>query len=230
MLKVNSSVGGPVLYLGGIQMPSGHLRPILSVARPARLLTATWAVALGVVIVAGGQHAPEPSTTHQHPLQPVPVAALGPAALPRTGWTVTADSAETGAGNYAATQAIDGAANTFWHTRWTAAVDPLPHTFTIDMHATNTVAGFTYLPRPAATGRNGVIGSYKIETSTDGTNWGPPNSTGTWADDSVEKVANFAPVRARFVRLTALSEAGNRGQWSSAAEINVLGSSDPNLP
>src|SRR5262249_4191997 len=27
----------------------------------------------------------------------------------------------------------------------------------------------------------------------------------------------------RFVRLTAITEAGNRGQWSSAAELNLLG-------
>jgi galactose oxidase len=197
------------------------------------MMTATWALVLGVVLVAGGQRAGngEPAAPRHHQLQPVPVAAaLGPAALPRTGWTVSADSAESGAGNYSASQAIDGDASTFWHTRWTPTVDPLPHTVTIDMHATNTVAGLDYLPRPAATGRNGVIGSYKVETSSDGTNWGTPNASGTWADDSTEKVTNFAPVQARFVRLTALSEAGGRGQWSSAAEVNVLGSSDPNLP
>jgi len=34
-----------------------------------------------------------------------------------------------------------------------------------------------------------------------------------------QKYAVFTPVSARFVRLTALTESGNRGQWSSAAEI-----------
>ena len=35
----------------------------------------------------------------------------------------------------------------------------------------------------------------------------------------------FAAVSARYVRLTATTEAGNRGPWSSAAEINLLGPS-----
>ena len=35
------------------------------------------------------------------------------------------------------------------------------------------------------------------------------------------------PRIARYVRLTALTEAGNRGPWSSAAEINVLGRAEP---
>jgi len=37
------------------------------------------------------------------------------------------------------------------------------------------------------------------------------------------KYATFAGVTARYVRLPALSESGNRGQWSSAAEINLHG-------
>src|SRR5512142_255988 len=53
---------------------------------------------------------------------------------------------------------------------------------------------------------------------------GAPVAVGTWADDTIEKTATFARVDARYVRLTALTEAGNRGPWSSAAEINVLGS------
>ena len=36
---------------------------------------------------------------------------------------------------------------------------------------------------------------------------------------------NFTAVSARYVRLTATTEAGNRGPWSSAAEINLLGPS-----
>jgi galactose oxidase len=40
----------------------------------------------------------------------------------------------------------------------------------------------------------------------------------------------FPPATARYVRLTALSEAGTRGPWSSAAEINLLGPSGSVAP
>jgi galactose oxidase len=197
----------------------------------ARLVTCTYAVALGAVMLTGNSgNTPADVPGRHHALPPVPVAAAAPAALPRTAWTVTADSQETALGNYAVTRAIDGDPATFWHTKWGGGVDPLPHTVTIDMHATNTVVGLTYLPRPASTGRNGVIGGYRIETSTNGTTWGAPVASGTLADDSTQKNIAFAATQTRYVRLTALTEAGNRGQWSSAAELNLLGSADPNLP
>ena len=48
-------------------------------------------------------------------------------------------------------------------------------------------------------------------------------TSGTWPDTSTEKTVTFTEVRARYVRLTAITEAGNRGPWSTAAEINLLG-------
>ena len=44
---------------------------------------------------------------------------------------------------------------------------------------------------------------------------------GTWIDDATLKTTTFTPFTARYVRIQALSEAGNRGPWSCAAEINV---------
>jgi galactose oxidase len=164
-----------------------------------------------------------------HVLERVPVAAAA-SILPRTGWTATADSAETAQGNYAAARAIDGNPATFWHTQWTPTVAALPHTLTIDMHATNTVTGLTYLPRPAGTGGNGRIGQYQIRVSTDGANFGNPVATGTFVDDATEKSVPVTSVQARYVRLSALTEAGGRGAWSSAAEINLLGTTDPTIP
>ena len=59
--------------------------------------------------------------------------------------------------------------------------------------------------------------------SSNGTTWSAVAS-GTWPDTVAEKTVSFTAVSARYVRLTATSEAGNRGPWSSAAEINLLGS------
>ncbi|WP_328473592.1 discoidin domain-containing protein [Actinoplanes sp. NBC_00393] len=150
-------------------------------------------------------------------------------ALPRTGWTAAADSQETAAQNNAAANALDGNTASIWHSAWSAAPVPaLPHTFTIDMKVTNLVSGLSYLPRQDGN-RNGLIGQYRIETSTDGTVWAPPAATGAFIDSAPAQTVTFAPALARFVRITALSEAGNRGPWSSAAEFNLLGRPDPTL-
>jgi galactose oxidase len=159
----------------------------------------------------------------------VPVASVTAPSLPRTGWTVTADSQETTTLNGAASNAIDGNPATFWHTG-TGGSAQLPHTLTIDTHAHPVIAGLVYQPRSDGTARAGGIGQYQIHVSTDGSGWGDPVATGTFADDAAEKTIVFPNTKARHVRLTALTEAGNRGPWSSAAEINLLGFADPTLP
>lgn len=148
-------------------------------------------------------------------------AVLAPLADQRLGWTVTADSEELVGEDGKAANVLDGNPATIWHTRWQGTLDPLPHTLTLDMHVTSPVAGFTYVPRPAAGGRNGVVGQYRIETSLDATVWTLAVS-GTLPDTSVTKTMTFPSVSARYVRLVALSEAGGRGPWSSAAEIDLV--------
>jgi hypothetical protein len=155
------------------------------------------------------------------PPVPVPFTTSATATLSRTGWTVTADSQEL-SGEYApVTNVLDGDVNTFWHTKWAGTADPLPHQVTIDMHVTQQVAGIRYLPRPG--GGNGTIGQYRVDTSLDGTTWTTGVSAGTWADSTAEKTATWTAANARYVRLNGITEAGNRGPWSSAAEINLLG-------
>ncbi len=142
----------------------------------------------------------------------------GPA-LPRTGWTVVASDEAAG---YPARTVVDGNGTTLWHSVFGAAATPLPHSLTVDLGAATTVTGLTYLPRQDAS-RNGTIGRFTISVSADGTSWGAPVTTGAWADDRTPKTATFDPVATRYVRLTATSEAGNRGPWTSAAEVDVLG-------
>ena len=140
--------------------------------------------------------------------------------LPRTGWTASADSEEPGEGPG---NVLDGDGLTMWQTLYTGStLPPYPHHITIDMHAEHVVTGLAYLPRQDGN-LNGTIGRYSVSVSADGVHWGSPVAAGTWADDATQKYAVFAPRKAKFVRLTALSEAGNRGPWASAAEINVLG-------
>jgi galactose oxidase len=145
--------------------------------------------------------------------------AIGPA-LPRTGWTVSADSQESAAD--AASNVLDGNGMTIWHTPYTGTVRPLPHYITIDMHGAHLISGLSYLPRQDGN-LNGTIGRYSISVSSNGRNWSSPVASGRWADDPTTKYSVFTPKYARFVRLTALSEAGNQDPWSSAAEINIHG-------
>jgi galactose oxidase len=149
-------------------------------------------------------------------------------ALPRTGWAVSTDSQETVGENGAVANVIDGNTATIWHTQWSSANPPLPHQVTVDMGQRNLVSGLSYLPRQDGS-RNGTIGQYRVETSTDGTAWGAIAASGTFSDVTTAQTITFDPRIAHFVRLTALTEAGNRGPWSSAAEINLLGRADPTL-
>ncbi|MFG2335155.1 discoidin domain-containing protein [Streptomyces yangpuensis] len=157
-----------------------------------------------------------------------PANAMEPAApvLDRAGWTAAASDEETSGENGRASNVLDGDANTIWHSKWTSPAAPLPHSITIDMHRTAVVSALVY--RPRAGGANGRVGEYAISISADGQNWGTPVATGTLADDATSKTLGFAPTGARFVRLTAITEAGNRGPWTSAAEIDLLG--DPGTP
>ncbi|HEU4346737.1 MAG TPA: discoidin domain-containing protein [Actinoplanes sp.] len=149
-------------------------------------------------------------------------------ALPRTGWTASADSQETLKANYVAANVLDGNTATIWHSRYSPSPPaPLPHHITVNMRVQNLVSGLSYLPRQG-TVRNGAIGRYRIETSTDGATWWTA-AAGGFADVSTAQTVSFEPRIARYVRLRALTEAGNRGPWSSAAEINVLGRANPTL-
>ncbi|GAA2977563.1 hypothetical protein GCM10010483_22100 [Actinokineospora diospyrosa] len=188
------------------------------------------ALAVGVVstpyLMQALDHQPEEhSADHMHVV--ANAEALIPTAteLPRDGWEATASTEETSGENGRASNVLDGDPGTFWHSQWTTAV-PLPQSITIDTRATQRVSGVVYTPRPG--GGNGTIGRYEIRLSLDGTTWGTPVAAGTAADDPTVKTFSFAVSGARFVQLTALTEAGNRGSWASAAEIGILG--DPGAP
>lgn len=189
---------------------------------------------LGVANRAEAARAPSPPPAEEQAPQQSPHHGVAPAnamepsapVLDRAGWTATASDEETGSENGRAANVLDGNAGTLWHSRWSGTPAPLPHSVTVDMKRTAVVSALVYVPR--ATGSNGRVGEYSISVSTDGRSWGSPVATGTLADDGSSKTLGFAPQGARFVRLTALTEAGGRGPWTSAAEINLLG--DPGTP
>ncbi|KAL8728768.1 MAG: hypothetical protein Q9181_005220 [Wetmoreana brouardii] len=149
--------------------------------------------------------------------------------IDRSGWNCKADSWELQ--THDCELAIDGNVKTFWHTKTDPYSEPLPHNFQIDLGQVYQTKSFTYLPRQDSNNpnrnKNGNIGSWQISLSVDRKNWRRLN--GTWSDDQQLKTVDFMfaskPYPARYFKLTAFTEAGSRGPWSSAAEFNIFSTS-----
>ncbi len=131
---------------------------------------------------------------------------------------VYASSQETDEGE--AKYLVDGDPNTIWHTMYSVTLAQYPHWVDLDAGEVKLIKGFTYLPRQD--GGNGNIKDYSIQVSMDGKNWGEPVDKGSFARGSREKRILFAqPVKARYVRFTALNEQNGR-DYASGAELTIL--------
>ena len=116
-------------------------------------------------------------------------------------------------------RAVDGNPSTFWHSVYSPSNYPLPHTATIDLGGAQLLNGFNYLPRQDGNA-NGRIGQFTLEASEDGSSW-TQVASGTWVDDPSRKHVGFPNRNVRYLRIKAITEAGNRGPWTSAAEFGV---------
>jgi hypothetical protein len=92
----------------------------------------------------------------------------------------------------------------------------MPQAITLDLGSAQEVYGLTYQPRLDASS-TGTITNYRVETSSDGTNYSQATA-GTWLDDRSLKSVTFDPTTARYVRLVALA---GEGGYASAAEVRV---------
>lgn len=146
------------------------------------------------------------------------------AGLAPIGWRVVDVDSEDASSP--ASSAIDGNPATTWQTRLDADRS-LPHRITVDMENAQRIAGFTYLP-PKDASHNGVVETYRFETSLNGHDWITNVDSGRFGNiqnnPELQEV-RFAPVSARFFRFTALTGLGANG-LTSAAEISVLPEED----
>jgi hypothetical protein len=120
------------------------------------------------------------------------VLTTGSKPLDRRGWAVKADSEETTVENAPAKYAIDGQSTSYWHTSWSwdnTADTPLPHYLIVDLGAPQVVTGFTYLPRQDNT--NGNIKDWAFYLSSNGTDWGTPVKSGSFASGAALKTVSF---------------------------------------
>jgi len=155
-----------------------------------------------------------------------PKAAPAGDLIPQAEWSLrTVDSqeleGETQSLSGPAISAFDGSSQTFWHSRWQEATDPLPHEIQIDLGGTYNVFSFLYLPRQGSNA-NGRIGQYEFYVSADGTNWGTPVASGTFPNSTAQQTVTFTAKSGRFVRLRALSSV-NGTAFTAVANLQVRG-------
>ncbi|MGW0120455.1 TIM-barrel domain-containing protein [Streptomyces sp. NPDC003327] len=156
----------------------------------------------------------------------LPTATPVPASprIPQAGWTATADSQEAA---QPAGHAVDGDPATLWHTAWSSGTPaPLPHELRVDLGGRYTVDGLTHLPRQDG-GVNGRVGRYEVYVSETTADWGTPVASGTLADIAGSTTLPLTPKTGRHLKLRALSEAGNRGPWTSVGELSATGLAAP---
>ena len=88
------------------------------------------------------------------------------------------------------------------------------------MGQTYLVNSIAYVPRQDGDS-NGNVGEHQILLSEDNSSW-TVLAFGTYQDSNSTKTTIFEATNARYVRLIALSEAGDRGPWTSCASFNVF--------
>lgn len=131
---------------------------------------------------------------------------------------VSADSEEIREGP--AANAIDGRADTYWHTAYGKTTPKHPHKLIIDLGATYRLFGVSYLPRQS--GVNGRVRAYQIFAGVDSASRVAPIATGDFTGRADQEFVFFGgPIDARYLTFLALSEI-NGGPWTSIAELDVL--------
>ena len=118
-----------------------------------------------------------------------------------------------------ARNAIDGKANTIWHTQFSPEILKHPHEMIIDLGREHMIKGFRYLPRQDA-GWNGTIKEIEITVSNDADNFGELTAKSTFKKTKTVQDINCDSVKGRYIRIRALSEI-NGGPWASIAEFGV---------
>jgi beta-galactosidase len=133
-------------------------------------------------------------------------------------WKVVSVSSQAG-GSEAAANAIDGNAQTIWHSLW-GTNEPLhPHEIVVDMDQTYKIEAFTYLARQD--GENGRIKEYEVYFSNHPDVWGSPAAKGQFLNTtSLQTIPIASKPEARYFKLIARSEINNRA-WTSVAELNI---------
>jgi hypothetical protein len=169
----------------------------------------------GVTSTSCGGTNPTPTRTNTPPPGPTLTPTRTPTPLPggsnlALGKTASADSSQ--AANPAAS-GNDGSTTT----RWCANDGNLNHWWKVDLGASHALTGSEVMWE-----KSGVVYKYKVEVSTDNTNWtmaiDKTNNTST----AQTQTDNFTAT-ARYVRITVTGLSTNPVAWASFFEFRVFG-------
>ncbi len=151
----------------------------------------------------------------QDRVKPVMPTAEPSAFIP--GKVIAESSFEPGEGD--PDHAVDGDADTFWHSRWSHDEAKPPHYLVIDYGHPLDITGLVYTARSDS--ENGHVKDYELYASLDGSNWGDPVARGRFHRSSMEETIHLSsPVRARYLKFMMLSEQNGR-PFGSVAELQV---------
>ena len=140
-------------------------------------------------------------------------------------WTATADSEtpDDWENTGKASALLDGQVTTYWHTDYSVSPSPdYPHWVLIDMKSAQNLIAVAVTNRQAATPNKVGMKKFKLEGSTDGTNF---TSLGEF-DFAITNEAQKFPVSAasawRYLKLTALESQTGTTRHTFLSEIDVF--------
>jgi len=140
-----------------------------------------------------------------------------PGVLEQLGAHASADSSEPG---FEPARAIDGNAETMWHTAWNPSPSPLPHHWTLELQRPVALKGLRLVPRQDGN-PNGQLAECEIQVSDDGKAW-ETVARQSWDNRPVEREILFAgPRDTRFIRIVAIREIRNQ-PFASIAEVELI--------
>ncbi len=142
--------------------------------------------------------------------------------LPKDKWTLLSVDSEEPAEKVSGglgQHAFDDDPGTFWHTKWAGEQPPYPHEICIDLGETVVLDGFSYLPR--SDNGNGTIKDFEFHATMDKATWGSPVAKGAFRNRSFQ-VELAKPVKARYIRLVALSQTSGT-PFANIAELGLAG-------
>ncbi len=160
-----------------------------------------------------------PAKKRDKPLKiEIPAAGL----VPTEQLKIAAFSSQNLSNGKSASNAVDGDANTVWHSQFTPAQAPAPHSLVIDLGAVYEVSAVWYVARQDG-GWNGTIGKARVAVSDDPADFeGAKPIKAELKKTRQPQAIRLPATRGRYVRIEALSEV-NGGPWASAAEFAVEG-------
>lgn len=175
----------------------------------------------GSPITIDKEHVIRAVLIHRGMMGPVTTKLIG---LSKSAWKVISASSEES--DTPASAAIDEDINTIWHSSWRKEKTPAPHELVIDLGATTTSYGFTYLPRQDAGRGRCCADEYKIYISNDPQKFEKPVAEGRFdniANNPIEQIVRFSQaVTGRYLKFVILKTADGKPEVT-AAEIGLQG-------